>query len=164
MYNEDLKANVIHPRTREMSKTLRQVCPCGREAGLCLSKDCWEVRVTLFISLPPWEEVTGRGCQTSPKPLPPFSESGVQMMRTACNVLVIKTESFNGPFLGSTAWDLYRLLASTGGQSILILSRSFVNQPEKEEGCWWERLWGKWEAPVRGISHRTTKACAQYVT
>lgn len=34
-----------------MSKSLRQVFPCWREAAVCHSKDCSEVRVTLFISL-----------------------------------------------------------------------------------------------------------------
>lgn len=34
-----------------MSKSLRQVSPCGREAAVCHSKDYSEVRVTLFISL-----------------------------------------------------------------------------------------------------------------
>lgn len=75
----------------------------------------WEWRCSSLFKTSLQKEVTGRGWQPSPTRLPPFNVSGVQMMRTACNVLVIKTDSLNGPFLGSTAWDLYRLLTSSGG-------------------------------------------------
>lgn len=52
--------------------------------------------------------------------LAPFTLAVLHMMGTACNVLVIKTERFNGMFLLSTAWNISHSSAILQGCLVFV--------------------------------------------